>query len=111
MLVMAFVFSGCGKPVLYGAASTVADITSAADILSNPEDFEGKSVKVEGRIVTECPSGCWFEIEEGNARLYVDIAPSGLAIPQKVGSKVTVEGAVTVEDNKAKLIGRGVEIK
>ena len=43
--------------------------------------------------------------------IYVDIAPHGLAIPQRVGSKVAVEGTVSVEDGQVRFVGKGVEIR
>ncbi|MDD1731372.1 MAG: hypothetical protein CG440_451, partial [Methanosaeta sp. NSM2] len=35
-----------------------------ADILQNASAYEGKMVVIEGMIETECPSGCWFIVND-----------------------------------------------
>jgi hypothetical protein len=100
-----------GGGELYGAAMSDADATPVADVLADPSAYDGQRVKLEGVIGNECPSGCWFELRDGGASIHVDIAPHGLAIPQKQGSSVTVEGAVKVTDARVMLIGEGVEIR
>lgn len=86
--------------------------TAIEDILSNPKDFEGKTVTVEGAIASECPSGCFFyvQIKDKNAAIYVNIAPAGFVIPQKTGSKVLVEGKVILKGINPIILGTGVEI-
>jgi len=103
--------ASCGGGDVYGAALSDADPTPVADILANPAGFEGRTVKLEGEIGNECPSGCWFELREGGASIHVDIAPHGLAIPQKQGSAVVVEGTVKVTESRVMLVGSGVEIR
>jgi hypothetical protein len=101
---------GCGGSETYGQTVTETRATAVPDILTNPADYNGKTVKVEGKVATECPSGCWFELRDGGALIYVDLNPQGLAIPQKVGKQVLVEGRVVIEDGRAKIYGTGVEI-
>jgi len=67
-------------------------------------------VMIEGKIDSECGSGCWFIVDDGTAQLYVDINPSNFVIPQKRGSQVKVYGKVTTRDNDPLLIGKIVEI-
>ena len=69
------------------------------------------TVTVQGKIIQECPTGCWFDIQQGGAKLHIDIRPAGLAIPQRVGKTVTVEGQVISKDGQVQVSGRGVEIK
>ncbi len=57
------------------------------------------------------PTGCWFEVSEGGAVLYVDIGAEGLAIPQRVGWRVTVRGRLQGEGARPYLIGQGLEIR
>ena len=59
----------------------------------------------------ECPTGCWLDVGKENAALHVDIKPAGFAIPQKVGSRVIVEGKIQVKDNQVSMLGQGVEIQ
>jgi hypothetical protein len=110
---MFLLFSSCAKKdsATYGREITNRNITEVKAVLTTPETFDGKTVTVKGKIVNECPSGCWLEVQEGSAILYVDLNPSGFAIPQKVGKEVVVEGNVSMRDNKPIMTGTGVEIK
>ena len=80
------------------------------DIVQNEPSLDGKMVVIEGKIDSECGSGCWFIVDDGTAQLYVDINPSNFVIPQKRGSQVKVYGKVTTRDNDPLLIGKVVEI-
>lgn len=106
-------FSGCAKKnsATYGEKISNRNITEVKAVLTTPETFDGKTVTVRGKIVNECPSGCWLEVQESTAILYVDLNPSGFAIPQKVGKEAVVEGKVSMRDNKPLITGTGVEIK
>ena len=101
---------GCGGPETYGEGVAGNGTTAVADILKNPAAYEGRTVEIKGTIATECPTGCWFELKDGNVLIYVDLNPSGLAIPQKVGKQVVVVGRVVVEDGRPQIHGKGVEI-
>jgi len=111
MLVAAMIVQGCGRPELYGEAKTDLKATAISDILVDPDSYTGKIVKVSGKITTECSSGCWFDVGEGSVAIRVDIEPAGLAIPQRVGKNVVVEGTIAVEHNRLRLLGKGVEIR
>ena len=103
---------GCGGGGKYGdPVPTDMPAKQIKEILAAPDQFDGKIVKVEGKIGEECPSGCWFYIEDGTGRIYVDINPAGFAIPQKVGSKVAIIGKVKKAEAKVAIFGTGVEIK
>ena len=80
------------------------------DIVQNEPALDGKMVVIEGKIDSECGSGCWFIVDDGTAQLYVDINPSNFVIPQKRGSQVKVYEKVTTRDNDPLLIGKIVEI-
>lgn len=107
----AMALQGCSSSEQYGKAVTEGTVTAISDILAEPAAYEGRAVRVRGEIITECPSGCWFELGDGPAVVYVDIASEGLAIPQRLGKKATVEGTVTVEGKQTKILGKGVEIR
>jgi uncharacterized protein YdeI (BOF family) len=110
---LALVLAGCGRKGAdaYGQEISERNVTKLNAILAQPDNFEGKTVTVEGKIIQECPTGCWFDIKDEAGMIHVDIKPSGFAIPQKVGKTVKVEGQVSVKNNKPVLIGKGVEIK
>lgn len=111
LLAVGVLLQACSKPEQYGEALGRGETTALGSVLSKPKSFEGQTVKVKGEIVTECPTGCWFEMKEGSAVLYVEIGQQGLAIPQRVGKEVTVEGTIAVDGANVRLEGKGVEIR
>lgn len=80
-----------------------------ADVIKNAKTLMGKSIIIEGKIVSECGAGCWFTLNDGTGTIYVDLAPSNLTIPQKRGAKAKVFGNVTSEKGETYLIGTKVE--
>ena len=111
--ILIFSISGCGKKAAdkYGQVIQNPTVTKIEAILKEPANFDGKTVTVQGKIIRECPTGCWFEVKENAGIIYVDLNPSGFAIPQKVGKKVIVEGKVQLRGSQPMLAGTGVEIK
>ena len=102
---------GCGRAESYGKAISNREITKVDDILRNPDIYKGKTVTIKGKITNECSTGCWFDIKDGEAIMYVNIEPAGFAIPQKSGHTALVEGKVMVENGKTKISGTGVKVR
>jgi hypothetical protein len=104
---------GCGRSGgagdQYGESLTVTEVTPVSDILSSPASFAGRTVRIEGRITRECPSGHWFDLTNGPATIYVDIGSQGFVIPQMVGKRVAVEGTVSAADRQTEFLGKGVQ--
>jgi len=94
---------GCSKIENYGNPISEKEPTKISNILSNPKNYEGKTVKIEGKIITECPTGCWFDLKDKTGAIYVDINDSGFAIPQKTGHKATAEGKVKTKNGKIQI--------
>jgi len=97
-----------------GASSeqTAVDVVQAAriaEILQDPRGWDGKKVIVEGKIASECPAGCWFTLKDGNAVIYIDLAPSNLVIPQRKGSYARVTGKIIAEGSDVYMIGTRVD--
>lgn len=113
ILNLTLILSGCGRrgTKQYGQKISSYNLTEVGAILSEPDSFNNKSVTIEGNIIRECPTGCWFDVKDEAGIIHVDINPSGFAIPQKVGKTVTVEGKILVQDGQPTLIGKAVEIK
>jgi hypothetical protein len=86
------------------------EIVKIQDIIKNEPSYEGKDVVLEGKIETECASGCWFILNDGSASLYVDILPSNFVIPQKSGKEAKVYGEVIAKYGDPMLIGKIVKI-
>jgi hypothetical protein len=105
--------TGCRRagPEHYGQPLSDQKPTPLGAILKTPDQFSGKTVAVEGKIIRECPTGCWFYMQQNGGELYIDLNPSAFAIPQRVGKPVTVEGVVELRNNQPMLVGRGVDIR
>ncbi len=110
LTVVALCACGSRKVTMGKAVPASPEITVAGAITSAPTQFEGKTVVVRGKISRECPAGCWFWIQDQTGELYVDIKPSNLAIPQRVGKPITVVGTVVLESGRPQLIGTGLEL-
>ena len=84
-------------------------VTPAQQILDNPKDFEGKDVLVSGKITSECPSGGWVWLKDNTGEIYVNMHPTNVFIPQKVGSMVKAVGKVVLESGRPQIVGYGLE--
>jgi len=93
----------------YGVDIAEKEVTSVKDIYTNPNEYLSQTVRLEGKIVRECSSGCWFFLEDETGTIFVDINPSGLSIPPKVGKKVVVEGVPENRNGRITINGKGVE--
>ena len=93
----------------YGVNITEERIVNVKDIYTNPNEYLNQTIRLEGEIVRECGSGCWFFLEDKTGTIYVDINPSGLSIPPKVGKKVVVEGVPENRNGRITINGKGVE--
>jgi uncharacterized protein YdeI (BOF family) len=104
---------GCSKKDSgkYGQGISNYTITKIGAILKDAKSFDGKTVTIEGKIINECPAGGWFDITDQTGVIYVDLHPSDVAIPQRVGGRVMAEGKVLIRDNKPMIVGTGVELK
>src|SRR5690349_14070661 len=82
----------------YGKGVTVAETTSMAKILANPDSWVGKKVRVEGKVLDVCSmAGCWMELEEGGgaSRLRVKVDDGVIVFPVTAKGKLAVvEGTV-----------------
>lgn len=82
----------------YGSGVTVAETTSMAKILADPDAWVGKKVRIEGKVVDVCPmAGCWMEMEEGEGgtKMRVKVADGVIVFPVDAKGKLAVaEGVV-----------------
>jgi len=105
--------TGCGSakqaPVYGREIPSEMPVTNAAEILTSPEAFEGKDVLVSGKITSECPSGGWIWVHDGSGDIYVNMHPTNVFIPQKVGSSVRAMGKVVLESGSPQVVGYGLE--
>ena len=95
----------------FGAPLTETAVTPIGNILAHPEQFQGKAVRIEGKITDECPAGGWFMLRDETGTVYVNLHPSEIAIPQIVGRQVAAQGLVRKEGPQVEVIGKGVTLK
>jgi len=91
--------AGDGKK--YGKDLTVKEKTAIADILKNPQKFEGKRVLIEGEIEEVCQMmGCWIKVND-TTLVYRDNKKVARA-ELKAGRFVVVDAlGDTIEDSLA----------
>lgn len=118
VLAIAAALIGCGaksggaKSNVYGKAIP-ADmaVTTAKEVLDNPQAWEGKDVLVAGKITSECPSGGWIWVQDTTGQVYVNMHPTNVFIPQAVGKNVRAMGKVVLESGQPSVVGYGLELK
>jgi hypothetical protein len=106
---LAVITAGCARIAKHGDEISVQQVTKIESILANSANYEGKTVKVEGKIINECPSGCWIDLKGETGVIHVTLTT--FAIPQEVGKTAVVEGNVLNEVGRLTIVGKGVEIK
>lgn len=74
------------------------------------QSLKNKEVNIQGSILIECSSGCWFFLKDGTGHILIDLAPNNFTIPMKVGKKARVSGTLTGESGEPKIIAKSVEI-
>lgn len=99
-----------GKVDGYGRAIP-ADmaVTRAVDIHNDPQAFEGKDVLIAGKITSECPSGGWIWVRDESGDIYVNMHPTNVFIPQRVGRNVRAMGKVVLESGSPQVVGYGLD--
>lgn len=107
-----FIVSGCAqKSGIYGNPLTETKTTAVAELFKESDKFAGRTVRLEGKIIQECPSGGWFMLKDNTGVVLVDLHPSEIAIPQAVNHRVAAQGKVKKEYSQVSVIGEGVELK
>jgi hypothetical protein len=101
------IWAGCGadqsrqQPVagtVYGAGVTSAETIAVSDLLANPEQHLGETVRVQGPVVGVCKSrGCWIEIASDQEMQTIQLKVEDNVIvfpPEVVGEVAIVEGVL-----------------
>ena len=80
------------KPSRFGTF-TGAPKAEIASLISEPKNFAGKPLLVEGTITEQCKAmGCFFFFRSGNKTLRVDIQDIAMTAPMREGRRARVEG-------------------
>ena len=85
-------------------------VTTAREVLTDPQAWEGRDVLVAGKITSECPSGGWIWVRDETGDIHVDMHQSKVFIPQRVGSKVRAMGKVVLESGQPHVVGYGLQL-
>jgi hypothetical protein len=92
----------CATPAFadsYGEKLSDAEVIEISTLMETPEDYVGKTVKVEGRITGVCAHrGCWIEIagDEDYQSLRFKVDDGVMVFPaEAMGHVATAEGVFT----------------
>jgi len=89
------------EPETYGEGLKLTSATSIQEIVSNPEAWNGKTVRVEGKVVGVCEmKGCWIELESRDmSRLRIKVEDDVIVFPAEAkGRWAVAEGTVSVHE-------------
>lgn len=80
----------------FGTPVSAEPVIEAALVLADPAPFEGKTVRVSGRIADVCQkAGCWMVIAEGDDTMRIRMKEHGFSVAKDAaGSLCEVEGTV-----------------
>ena len=88
-------------PKKYGKELTLKEPTKVADILANPEKYQGKLVQIEGKVTDVCAKmGCWIKIDagEGIEPVTVKVDDGVIVFPVEAKGKMArAEGMLSVK--------------
>lgn len=95
-----------GEPISLSAG------TEIAEILRHPARLEGKTVRVEGKVVNACPLNCcWFEVGDGPLRILIDGGKSFPIRKNILGKWAVVQGRVENRRNEpVAIVPKGVVV-
>jgi hypothetical protein len=85
---------GCAvMPVPTAVPSTQTPIpVTVRQLIDHTDKYTGHRVSMTGTVVLECTEGCWFFLDDGTGKIYIELKTAGLEIPQKIGSRVILRG-------------------
>ena len=94
-----------GKPLTLAQPSTVAEV------LAQPDTLVGKTVQVKGKVTEVCQMmGCWMALTDRNSdkSLRIKVNDGAIVIPKEaVGKMAVAEGSLTkIQLTKEQAVGR-----
>jgi hypothetical protein len=83
-----------------------------SELHSNPEKFPVEKIIIEGKISRECPTGCWFYLQDENGEsIKVDLASGRFVIPRSSGKSVRTFGTAEIVNGQPVIIADKVQIR
>jgi hypothetical protein len=83
-----------------GEALAATETVALANVIANPGDYQGKTVRIEAQIEQVCvKKGCWMILEDGEESVRVTFKDYGFFVPTdtKPGSVARIDAVVSVE--------------
>lgn len=75
VLVLSLALPALAETQHYGAKISLSKLTEISDIMQEPEEYVGKRVLVEGKVVMICAvNGCWMDVESNKTNEVVHIS-------------------------------------
>jgi hypothetical protein len=83
-----------GETSVFGAGVTAQDTVPILELLSKPDDYVGKTVRVRGTIADVCPRrGCWIDISDEDRTVQFKVEDGVIVFPTDIkGKSVLAEG-------------------
>jgi hypothetical protein len=84
-------------PKSLGAGVEIAEATPIVTIASKPQEFVGRSVRVEGEVKAVCAAaGCWLDlVADGGAAIRVKVDDGDIVFPMAAkGKRAAAQGTV-----------------
>lgn len=92
--------SAASEGKLYGAELVGEPVVSIAQVMDDPQAFDGKVVRVEGMVTDVCTKrGCWFEMagERPGMKMRFKVRDGDMVFPPSAkGKHAVAEGTVSV---------------
>jgi hypothetical protein len=82
-----------GEDLKLGNDFTLTEKTKISEILSDPENFIGKRVLIEGEIVAVCAvSGCWMELksDDEHGKIKIKVKDGEIVFPVEASGKTAI---------------------
>lgn len=98
LFLLIFAVAGYSQSDKYGKEISLKEKTSISKILSQPEEYVGKTVLVEGEILEVCAmAGCWMDLKSDaeNQKVKIKVKDGDIVFPVEAkGKSALVEGTV-----------------
>ncbi|NNK13531.1 MAG: DUF4920 domain-containing protein [Desulfofustis sp.] len=98
LLCFGFVVPVQAKTDIYGNGVTLTEPTPVSAILDNPDEYLGKTVRVEGMIIEVCAKrGCWVYVasDRQGEKIQVKVTDGEIVFPMSASGRMgIVEGVV-----------------
>jgi uncharacterized protein YdeI (BOF family) len=110
-VILAFTFLGCSVE-RYGTKIDKSISKVKVKDLFLDTNIVGKSVSLEGKIVSQCGSnGCWFVLRDDTGQIFINLAPRNLTLPPRMNMSAKVTGTVNIVQGQLQVFAEGIEIR